>query len=558
MKNKTAAIAPTAVLVLWSCFFAPTAAVGSEVAVYLANRAAKTHESTVRDLTEALAISLMQEKGLAVVGHKQTAEAVESLGFDLAEPITTEAAVALGESLGAGAVVVGSLSEQYEIEAELLDTQTATSLATMIRSGRRDEVFDIVDVLGKELPHKLKALDKTQSTIAVLYFENVGSEEYSLFVRGISEMLMTSLRQSETLSMVDRTQIDQGLGHFGLKSGERLTLQEASALGSWLGADVVVSGRFSATLRIDARSVDVRNSRLLSERSVTGTKSEMVESARALGAELLSNLNTLRRKTRKIAVLYFENHTSKTYDRFVQGLSDMLMTSLGQAQKLTIIERVQIDKAMENFRLELSGAIDAQTAVEVGKWLGADAVVVGSFTQFGEAYRIDARLIDAETGELVVAQNVRGPESDVISMIDQLGAQLIDRVVEKEAEFDGGSGHLLIRFMITRAEMTERLAYHQTSRLFVDGKARGASPVVQVAEEWVTLFSEELRAGRHGVEVAHGFVKEKNWDGELPVQPRLFTVTIAPGATTTLQYSFGIGWFSDAYYYEPPWRGASK
>ncbi len=80
MKNsKIAAIAPTAVLVLWSCFFAPTAAVGGQVAVYLANRAAKTHESTVRDLTEALAISLMEEKGLAVVGHEQTAEAVESL-----------------------------------------------------------------------------------------------------------------------------------------------------------------------------------------------------------------------------------------------------------------------------------------------------------------------------------------------------------------------------------------------------------------------------------------------------------------------------------------------
>ena len=112
--------------------------------------------------------------------------------------------------------------------------------------------------------------------------------------------------------------------------------------------------------------------------------------------------------------------------------------------------------------------------------------------------------------------------------------------------------------MITRAEMTERLVYRHISKLFVDGKARGLSPVVQKAEEWVTLFSEELRAGKHDVEVLHGFVKEKNWDGELPKQPRVFPVTIEPGSTTTLQYSFGVGWFRDAYYYKPPWRGAPK
>ena len=152
------------------------------------------------------------------------------------------------------------------------------------------------------------------------------------------------------------------------------------------------------------------------------------------------NDSLVRDLTRRIAVLYFENHSSATYDRFVRGLSDMLMTSLGQAQRLTVIERVQIDKAMENFRLELSGPIDTKTAVEVGEWLGADAVVLGSFTQFGKAYRIDARLIDAGTGELVVAQNVQGAERDVIAMVDQLGAQLSDSVGEKEAEFVDGTG----------------------------------------------------------------------------------------------------------------------
>ena len=552
------AFAPLSLLVLLSAFFAPCEAVGSEVAVYLANQASHSHASFVRDLSETLATSLMQEQRLTVIDPSRTEEAVRSLGFDPSEPIAVEAAVTLGESLGVDAVVAGHFAELYGIDAELIDTQTATLLAKTTRKGRRAEVFNIVDILGKELSQNLRMLDKRRITIAVLYFENLSSEEYSLFVRGVSDMLMTSLRQSETWSVIERAQIDRGMAHFELDAGQQLSPEEASTMGSWLGADVVVIGRFTESHRVDARSVDVRKRELLSERTVTGTRREMVARVNELGGELLGSLSLFYKTSRKIAVLYFENHTSETYDRFVRGLSDMLMTSLGETEKLTIIERVQIDKAMENISLELSGLIDAKTAVEVGKWLGADAVVLGSFAKFGEAYRIDARLIDAETGELLVAQNVRGPESDVIAMVDQLGARLIDRVREKEAEFNGGTGYLRVRFMMTRAEMTERPVYHHICRLFVNGKGRGPSPVVQKAEEWVTLFSQELRAGKHDVEVIHGFVKEKNWDGEFAKQPKIFTVTIEPGETSTLQYSFGVGWFRDAYYYKHPWRGAPK
>ena len=262
---------------------------------------------------------------------------------------------------------------------------------------------------------------------------------------------------------------------------------------------------------------------------------------------------------KKVAVLYFENHASEQYDRFVRGMSDMLMTSLGQAENLTVIERVQIEKAMENFSLELTGPIDAKKAVEVGKWLGADAVVLGSFTRFGEKFRIDARLIEAKTGALLIAQHVRGAEGEVFAMVDQLGEKLIDSFGEKETEVKGENGFLRVRFMIARAEMTERPVYYQIGKLFIDGKEMEMSPVVQEVDKWMTLFSGELSPGRHDVQVIHGFVdQEGGWDGELPKQPKIFRVMIEPGSTTTIQYSYGIGWFNEAYYYEPPWKGRPK
>ena len=555
MKRSKAVIAPMVLLV--SLSWTPVAS-GDDVAVYLANRAAASHGSLVRDLSDVLAASLVREQRLSLTGRARTEKAASDLGVDLREPLATETAVRLGESLGVGAVVAGLFAESCEIEAEAIDTQRATPLARITRRGERGVVFDLIDELGRELSQRLGTLDETGSTVAVLYFENLGAQEYDLFVRGMSDMLMTSLRQAQTLSLVERAQIDEGMAHFGLQPGRPLSPLEASTLGNWLGADVVITGRFGETYQIDASSFDVREKRLLAQRRVTGDRREIADRTGELGGELSRSLTVLDRTTRKIAVLHFENHSSETYDRFVHGLSDMLMTSLGQAEKLRVIERAQIDRAMANFRLELSGPIDAQTAVEVGQWLGADAVVLGSFSQFGEAYRIDARLIDAATGELVVAQNVRGAESDVITMVDRLGAQLIDSVGEKEVAFDGGTGFLRIRFMITRAEMTERLVYHHICRLIVDGKHRATSPVVRQTGEWITLFTEELRAGKHDIEVIHGFVREDNWDGEHPEQPKIFPVTIEPGATATLQYSFGVGWFRDAYYYEPPWRGATR
>ena len=254
----------------------------------------------------------------------------------------------------------------------------------------------------------------------------------------------------------------------------------------------------------------------------------------------------------KVAVLYFENHTSEKYESFVHGIADMLITSLGQSAKLTLIERVQIDRAMANFHIELNGPIDTETAVEVGAWLGADAVVLGSFVAFGETYRIDARLIDAQTGELLIAQNVRGPEENVIAMVDQLGLKLVESVDDRRTELEGGTGTLRIRFKTTKSEMGERPVYYHICKLYVDGKYMGMSPVVRQTDAWAELFSKSLRAGKHAVGVIHGYVKRGDWDGKMPLQPRNFQVTIEPETSTTLEYSFQIGWFEDQFVYGGP------
>jgi TolB-like protein len=493
----------------------------------------------------------------AVLGQKQ---GVEVVAREFAPgPATPEKAASMGKTAGAEVVVLGSLAPPtYRLEAQWVEAQSGAVLSAAEVAGTQGEVFDLVDALGRKLVEQLDARGTNAPRVMILEFANAASAEYGPFVRGLPDLLAASLGQAGGLNLVDRAQVREGMAHVALDPGNRPAPEEVAALGEWLGADWVVMGRFAEEVAVKARLVEVKSGKVLVERGGQGAGAELGELAAELGTGLAQQLEEFRRALHQVAVLGFENHAAGEYEGFVRGISDMLMTSLGQAEGLLVIERVQIERAMQNFALELSGPIDNEKAVEIGQWLGADAVVLGGFTRFGEVFRIDARLISARTGELLVAQNARGPEAEVMSMVDQLGSRLVASLAERQTEVQGGTGQLQVRFMITKTEMGERYVYHQLCKLYVDGKYLGTSRVVEKPEQWTTVFDKKLRAGKHEVEVVHGFVKRGAWDGELPEQPKVFRVVVEPGQVAALQYSFEVGWFDDRYLYEHPWRGLPR
>jgi TolB-like protein len=129
----------------------------------------------------------------------------------------------------------------------------------------------------------------------------------------------------------------------------------------------------------------------------------------------------------KLAVLYFKDTSlNGNYANFVEGLPDILMTGLSQSQQITIVERVQINEAIRNFKIERSGYIDDSTAVKVGKWLGADAIVIGNFMSIGQDVRIDARVINISTGVLMKATRIQGKSDDLFNLVDSLSEKIIE------------------------------------------------------------------------------------------------------------------------------------
>ncbi len=92
---------------------------------------------------------------------------------------------------------------------------------------------------------------------------------------------------------------------------------------------------------------------------------------------------------KKVAILPFTMHAQQEMDYLRDGIVDMLTTRLYWKDKVTVIEKGVVRKAMADH----PGAMDSEYAEQLGKELGADYVLFGSVTVFGESVSLDATIL---------------------------------------------------------------------------------------------------------------------------------------------------------------------
>lgn len=127
-----------------------------------------------------------------------------------------------------------------------------------------------------------------------------------------------------------------------------------------------------------------------------------------------------------IAAFPFNDANARTEQtKLGQTLTEMLITALIQDDKFSVMERVQLEKILAEQSLGQTGTIDTETAVEVGKLSGLEAVIVGSISQLKTAIEADARLIEVETGKALAAANARvNSIDDIRDLANKLSKQL--------------------------------------------------------------------------------------------------------------------------------------
>jgi TolB-like protein len=129
---------------------------------------------------------------------------------------------------------------------------------------------------------------------------------------------------------------------------------------------------------------------------------------------------------RIVSVLYFENTTdSAEYDWLSKGIADMLITDITGVPEVTVIERENIEKILKEQERSLSDLYDENSAVAIGKLLNAKELIYGSFIIHQRKIRIDAKLVEVKTAEIIKTVEVSGALEKLFTLQKELAVEFL-------------------------------------------------------------------------------------------------------------------------------------
>jgi TolB-like protein len=111
------------------------------------------------------------------------------------------------------------------------------------------------------------------------------------------------------------------------------------------------------------------------------------------------------------------------------SLTDALRSELGKTGKYQVIERTQMDAILQEQGFQQSGACNnEECALEIGKLLSVQYMVLGSIGMVGETFAINIRMVDIKTGKIEneLTENYKGK-------VDGLLTDIIPRAAQKLA-----------------------------------------------------------------------------------------------------------------------------
>lgn len=127
----------------------------------------------------------------------------------------------------------------------------------------------------------------------------------------------------------------------------------------------------------------------------------------------------------RILILPFEIMAEKDLSFLQKGISNMLSTRLFQENKVIPLGPAVTQKALT----EVSGPLTPGTASVLGAGYGADYVLYGSLTVFGESISTDARFVDVQQQKTMVTFSESGKDQgDVIGHINNFAGQVNAKV----------------------------------------------------------------------------------------------------------------------------------
>jgi TolB-like protein len=131
-----------------------------------------------------------------------------------------------------------------------------------------------------------------------------------------------------------------------------------------------------------------------------------------------------------VAVSEFRTNTDdKNLDWLGSSCSDGIIGILASDRKVRIVERAYLDKIIAEMKLQLGGMVDENSAVEIGRILGAQFFIFGSVNKLGENINLTARIVNVETTEIAGQARANGNINNLFEIQDELAKQISSQLM---------------------------------------------------------------------------------------------------------------------------------
>ncbi len=109
--------------------------------------------------------------------------------------------------------------------------------------------------------------------------------------------------------------------------------------------------------------------------------------------------------------------------------TDIFSTTIVQSDLFRVVEREEIDRIVAEVELTQSGLVDPAHSLEVGKMTSMQLLLSGNLSDSGGRQRIDVKVVDISSGEVVLAEKMDGQvDADSIGF---LARQVVKKLAKR-------------------------------------------------------------------------------------------------------------------------------
>ena len=124
-----------------------------------------------------------------------------------------------------------------------------------------------------------------------------------------------------------------------------------------------------------------------------------------------------------IGMVFGQDH--EDYEALRRGLASLTVTELASNPGVRVVERTQIQQILQEQNLGHEGRVDPQTLVRIGRLIGARYMVTGTLYDNRGNVRVDTRIFDVETSQILKTESVTGRMTDLFDLVPRLAQQLM-------------------------------------------------------------------------------------------------------------------------------------